>query len=309
MCEKSLKATVRDRTQPVSQTVPSTQSTYNLPNSSRSHILLEAIAAGKKIDELPTRRQTINKNIICEVYEKGMARRIFYRNAIGDELTIDIEDINKLEVGNTPAEKLFNFLLIKANEQCTVVNGQKYVKFSLQELVDIGMYSTPQSARKGFRNGIKTLQRILLTVKNKKARLETGGSLVGGYKIKNSVCTVRLGENINWQVFTQYFTVLPKYYFRLSKRASTLLYNIFYYARQHTTDIAKQGYFTVSMKTIHTKMLLPSPKACPNPNVFLDFWPKFNYFADAKENQRLTEYSQKELDDGFTSVNSDYASY
>lgn len=44
-------------------------------------------------------------------------------------------------------------------------------------------------------------------------------------------------------------------------------------------------------------------------DVFLDFWPKFNYFADAKESQRLTEYSQKELDDGFASVNSDYASY
>ena len=244
------------------------QNISNLPISHVNHDISEVIAAGDKVDELSKRKESINHSVNCVVFAKGLERHIHYINGVGDEVIIEIEDIEKIKNGNKPAEKLFNFLMIKTNEQCTHggILYKKYITFTLQELVNIGLYSTLQSARKGLKSGAQTLFRLLVTVKNKRARVEACGGILERLEIRKGVCIAYLGTHINWGVFAQYFTILPNYYFRLTKRAGTLLYNIFYFARQHTEDIANRGYFTISIKTIHTKLMLPIDIKNENPN-------------------------------------------
>lgn len=98
----------------------------------------------------------------------------------------------------------------------------------------------------------------------------TGGKdvlevLFTGGRIEKGQCFIYLNPRINWSFLTQYFTILPTYYFRLSNRASDLLYYIFYLARQHTRDIEERGYFTISFRAIQHKLSLPSEKGAANP--------------------------------------------
>ena len=63
----------------------------------------------------------------------------------------------------------------------------------------------------------------------------------------------------------QYYTILPRYYFRLPNRASDLLYYICYLARQNTKKIAEQGYYTISTRAIQHRLFLPSEVNNINP--------------------------------------------
>lgn len=89
--------------------------------------------------------------------------------------------------------------------------------------------------------------------------------LFTGATIEKGQCFIYLNPRINWSFLTQYFTILPTYYFRLSNRASDLLYYIFYLARQNTKEIEERGYFTIGFRAIQHKLSLPSEKGLNNP--------------------------------------------
>ncbi|MCD7837790.1 MAG: hypothetical protein LUG65_02615 [Clostridiales bacterium] len=84
--------------------------------------------------------------------------------------------------------------------------------------------------------------------------------------IQGGQCTIYLNSHIDWSFLAQYFTILPRYYFRLSNRASDLLYYIFYLARQRTRGIEEKGYFTISFRAIQHRLPLPSEKGNNNPD-------------------------------------------
>ena len=89
--------------------------------------------------------------------------------------------------------------------------------------------------------------------------------LFTGARIERGQCTIFFNERISWSFIAQYFTILPRYYFRLSNRASDLLYYIFYLARQHTRDIEERGYFTIGFRAIQHRLQLPSEVGNNNP--------------------------------------------
>ena len=102
--------------------------------------------------------------------------------------------------------------------------------------------------------------------------------LFTGADIERGQCFIYLNPHINWSFLTQYFTILPTYYFRLSNRASDLLYYIFYLARQHTgekdivevtdetTGKKRQAVvFNISFRAIQHKLMLPNEKGAANP--------------------------------------------
>ena len=77
---------------------------------------------------------------------------------------IELNDIDELAGSNKPAKKLFILSLIKANQQA-IHEGEltkDYVTFPLSELIDIGFYKTPQSARKGLSSGMNILTSLKL---------------------------------------------------------------------------------------------------------------------------------------------------
>ena len=205
--------------------------------------------------------------------EAGNKRKILSKNgAETAEIEIELDDIYKLTGSNKQTKKLLVLALIKANEQA-IHSGKltkDYISFSLKELIDIGFYKTPQSARKGFNSGADALTSLKVrgTVKKTKkqaATIDRLEVLFTGAEIDKAQCYLYLNTRISWSFLAQYFTILPRYYFRLPNRASDLLYYIFYLARQNTDKIERQHYFTISFRAIQHELQLPSEKGLNNP--------------------------------------------
>lgn len=245
---------------------------YNVPDSTASNLILETLGAGAAIADLPARKRQVNHATTLEVYEDGQRRQVQLKTQKAS-VTIELADIDKLTGSNKPAKKLFVLALIKANEQA-IHEGQltkNYVSFPLQELIDTGFYSTPQSARKGFNAGMDTLTSLKIKghiqqTKKKGSSIDALEVLFTGARIERGQCTIFFNERISWSFIAQYFTILPRYYFRLPNRASDLLYYIFYLARQHTKDIEEWGYFTISFRAIQHRLQLPSEVGNNNPD-------------------------------------------
>lgn len=244
---------------------------YNMPDSPASDLILEVLGAGAGVADLPARKRQVNHATTLEVYEDGKRRQI-QLNSQKASVTIELADIDKITGSNKPAKKLFVLSLIKANEQA-IFDGQltkDYVSFPLQELVDIGFYKSLRSARTGFLSGADTLTSLKVKghiQRNKKtgSTIDTLEVLFTGAKIDKNQCFIRLNYTIDWSFIAQYFTILPRYYFRLPNRASDLLYYIFYLARQHTRDIEERGYFTIGFRAIQHRLQLPNEVGSPNP--------------------------------------------
>lgn len=258
--------------QPVSPLKPIEEKDfYNMPDSPASDLILEVLGAGANMADLPARKRQVNHGTTLEVLERGQQRQVIVKTQKAS-VTIELADIDKLTGSNKPAKKLFVLSLIKANEQA-IHEGQlsrDYVSFPLQELVDIGFYKSIRSARTGFNSGADTLTSLKIKghiQKNKKSgsTIDALEVLFTGAKIENNQCFLRLNYAIDWSFIAQYFTILPRYYFKLSNRASDLLYYIFYLARQHTRDIEERGYFTIGFRAIQQRLQLPSEIGSPNP--------------------------------------------
>ena len=244
---------------------------YNVPDSTASNLILETLGAGENIADLPARKRQINHNTTYEVLEDGRRRQVSLVNPKA-KVTIELADIDKLTGSNKPAKKLFVLSLIKANEQA-IFDGQltkDYISFPLQELIDIGFYKTPQSARTGFKAGMDALTSLKIKghiqqTKKRGSSIDALEVLFTGANIKGGQCTVYFNPRISWSFIAQYFTILPRYYFKLPNRASDLLYYIFFLARQHTKDIEERGYFTIGFRAIQHRLQLPSEVGLNNP--------------------------------------------
>ena len=244
---------------------------YNVPDSTASNLILETLGAGENIADLPARKKQINHNTTYEVLEDGKRRQVSVINPKA-KVTIELADIDKMTGSNKPAKKLFVLTLIKANEQA-IFGGQltkDYISFPLQELIDIGFYKTPQSARTGFKAGMDALTSLKIKghiqqTKKRGSSIDALEVLFTGANIKNGQCTVYFNPRISWSFIAQYFTILPRYYFKLPNRASDLLYYIFFLARQHTRDIEERGYFTIGFRAIQHRLQLPSEIDNGNP--------------------------------------------
>lgn len=251
--------------QPVAPLKPLEQKDfYNVPDSTASNLILETLGAGAAIADLPARKRQVNHATTLEVLESGNRRQVSLKTQKAS-VTIELADIDKLTGSNKPAKKLFVLSLIKANEQA-IFDGQltkDYISFPLQELIDIGFYKTPQSARTGFKAGMDALTSLKIKghiqqTKKRGSSIDALEVLFTGANIKNGQCTVYFNPRISWSFIAQYFTILPRYYFKLPSRASDLLYYIFFLARQHTRDIEERGYFTISFRAIQHRLQLPS---------------------------------------------------
>lgn len=243
---------------------------YNLPTSQFTHLIAETMSAGKNVAGLPDRKRQVSRTTKYEVFENGSSRQVKVSNK-NEAITLELPDIDKFSAINKTAKKIFTLVLIKANEQA--IHGGALTKdsisFPLQELVDLGMYKNMDTARKGFRDGVSALSDIKIggTMNiGKRNQKDVIGMHPFRYgEIERGQCYVYLEPNYNWASITQYFTVIPRYYFALSNRASDLLYYICYLARQNMDKLSEHGYFTISMKAIQHKLQLPNENGCKEP--------------------------------------------
>lgn len=242
---------------------------YNMPTSPATDLIMQLFGAGKDLASLPERKKAVSRNKSkLVINERGKARQLQFSSNNKTEsqvVIIELSDINKIAGNNKTAKKLFILTLIKANEQA-IHNREltrNKITFPLQELVDIGFYSTLRSARAGFNRGRDVLTSLKIKGEIKKGKSKTISAdvlevLFTGAHIEESQCIIYLNERINWSFLIQYFTLLPRYYFALPNRSSDLLYYIFYLARQNAEKIQKTDYFTISFRAIQSRLNLPS---------------------------------------------------
>ena len=181
------------------------------------------------------------------------------------------------------------FILKKCNDQ----NYQEDISFPLQELVDKKMYKSIPSARKGFKDNIEKIMAITMSGisrKGKKEIVEAGGKLIYNYIIKNNYVTVSINPKFNINFLAQYFTVIPEYSYSLKTAAFSLIYYIFYLARQNTIEIAQNECFNISLEAIRAYMSLPNTSETSNQT----------YLIKKPIEEAIEEIEQKNNDSNFT---------
>lgn len=254
----------------ISTNLPAQNLFYNMPDSPASDLVYQVFGAGPDLGDLPARKKQYSHGTKMRVEESGKKRKITLESE-KNKVVVDLADIDKLTKNNKPAKKMFILALVKANEQA-LHNGaltKDYVSFSLQELIDIGFYKTPQSARKGFTSAMNTLADVKVGgefQRTKRERVTVVGLHPFRYgTVDKSQCVIKLESEFNWAFLAQFFTIIPRYYFKLSNKASDLLYFIFFLARQHTRDIQEQGHFNISFRAIQSRLQLPDETKTKNP--------------------------------------------
>lgn len=258
-----------------------------MPTGAALSMYNEILTAGGRegIEKLPKRKKAINHSSKYSIRQgepiKGEQLDSFViqkdlSNRHGKIIMIlPSEILDRLTGNSITVKKIFILLLQKINEQVYHEGTltRNYIEFSPHELIDKGIYDTPQSAKKGFIKAMNILTGIKvcgeLQFKKGKAiispKLAVLFPTVETSRDSLKVYLNQQVDEINWQFFFQAFSMLPDYYYELSPRASELLCYIFSIARQHTQDIKERGHFSISMRAIQQVMHLPDEDETEHP--------------------------------------------
>ena len=182
----------------------------------------------------------------------------------GSRVIIQIEQAdNFLSNRKTGFQKMLAFVLQKMAAQ----NLPLDVGFSLQELVDLGMYKNVDSARKAVNAFFS--QQLLMSIsgavkKGRKTIEQAKGVLFYNCIIKNSYVILSVNDKFNLDFIATYFTVFPRFAYALGNNAFLLVRYILYLARQNTAKIKGRGSFTVTLEAVRANLGLPAPEEVAN---------------------------------------------
>ena len=240
----------------------------NMPSSEVTNLALNVMTAGKEqLGELPERKAaTTHNGSELTIDRQGSARTITLSHQDEHFVSIQIDEVEKLIGNNKGARKMLVFILCKLNEQA--LNNKREltnpsITFPLKELVELGAYKSEYSARKGVKAAMQVITSLKISASLKKGRKDTlkQDEFCTPFpysKITNSTVIVDLNPRINWGTVATYQTTIPTYAFKLFGKSFDLIVYIFYIARQRTAQIEKQGSFNISMRAIHSRLMLPS---------------------------------------------------
>ena len=260
---------------------------YNpMPTGSAINTIISVINAGqdgvKGIEELPKRKAKFSHtkytvtsgDPLSDDGDKFIIRHDMSKGRGYVSIQLPESLVKNLAGWSVATKKIFALILEKINEQAFSdgVLTRNCVDFSIQELIERGIYSTPQSAVKGIKISANTLTGIKLegrfTFKKKTVEFSSAyimAVLFPTIEVKRGQCTIKLNDDVNWSFILQAFSMLPIYYYSLPNRASELCHLIFATARQHTEDIKKRGHFSISFRAIQQALHLPDEDKTTHP--------------------------------------------
>lgn len=235
----------------------------SVPNGDSLNWLFHVIAASKGGRMVQEGTRNRHEEITAQQYGNKM-RFIRENKQNGSTVIVEIDQAdNYLRKTN----KTFTKILLFALQKMTAQNNPLEVGFSLQELVDLGMYYDTSTARRAVKEFFSQQKLTTLSGTVKKGRKtvkEEGGILFYHYKINNGFVTLSVNENFNLDFIANYFTVFPRFAYALSNNAFSLVRYIFFLARQNTQAIKAKGTFTISLESIRENLGLPSPEDVKN---------------------------------------------
>ena len=232
-----------------------------LPTSPALYLFNSAVTHNSKKKLIPTTkngtRQSDRHQIITYSQIKDGYKLTQTNSRSGQVLELSFMNVDKMQ--GKGVKKCFAFLLTQSNKQ----HFNPVISFSLSELVERGMYSTIDNARRGLKAALDTLQNIRFsgTIKkgnNKSITQAEAGVLFYHYKIKNNSVEVSVNENFNIEFIAAYYALFPQFAYALSNSNSfDLCEYIFMQARTNSQAIKEKGGFTVSFKKIRELLALP----------------------------------------------------
>jgi len=169
-----------------------------------------------------------------------------------DKYVINIGEIKELFTRRIQnGGRVFNFLLIKMNEQ----NFQERTYFKLSELIDAGIYSSKPSAYKGLKSIISKFRKIeiegniKISGKVTKEVLSAEASLVTERFLSYNECFVSFASII--RQCARHFVILPNTTFKIENDSAFILIDYLYYMASVKSDlIENQGYYTITFEEI-----------------------------------------------------------
>ena len=229
----------------------------SIPNGEVIHWLYRVIAASKG-GRLVQPSAGNRHEVITTIQTRDSLRFIRENKQNGSTVVVEIEQADKyLQKTN----KTFTKILLFALQKMTAQNNPPEVGFSLQELVDLGMYYDTSTARRAVKEFFAQQKLTTLSGTVKKGRKtvkEEGGILFYHYKIHNGFVNLSVNENFNLDFISTYFTVFPRFAYALSNNAFSLVRYIFFLARQNAQAIKDKGTFTISLDNVRENLGLPS---------------------------------------------------
>lgn len=190
------------------------------------------------------------------------------------KIQFELPNVAQFRGNNKGLTKLFIFITQTIREQAAhsgaLIAGA--ITFPVERLIELGMYSTIQSARVALKRAVGLLRRIGLRGQFKyagsnKIDVDAQQSLFTGvvdFK-RSGMCAVSLNKEAPWPALLAQNTMLPDYLYGLNFKPMLLLYFILNMARQLLGGIVTSGSFTVKMNTVRNRLCLPNPDATQKP--------------------------------------------
>lgn len=174
--------------------------------------------------------------------------------------------------GRRPSQKLLIYLLWLINRQAVASGSMSAfdLDFDARELVELGAYKTLTSAKAGAATFLERMKSIYISASV--IGDESGGKpkrLIKAFTQSGSHFSVELNPDFNKASLTAYFMCLPECYFKLSHRASVLMYHCCYLARQNTVSVKRYGFFDISLRAVQYRLGLPDEKETKNPKAYV----------------------------------------
>lgn len=188
--------------------------------------------------------ETDEKSYVLEYQNKGELIEITY-------------DSVKIVSKNSPFKKIF-YRVISQNYELEKDGKERRVAIPLKHFVDDGIYSDISNAMKGIDTLSGPFTALNIYHKAKDGNFFRG-NLFASVWSNNGIAYFSLNNDLNWKVFTRFWTALPIYYYGLDPKPSELCLYIFYLARQKDKRklILGNGYFDISVKALMSELDMP----------------------------------------------------
>lgn len=257
---------------------------FNIPNT-------PAIKITKQLINNPNRIQTTRRGQIKLIDYKTGNSDITYKGT-DSNLVFTLERKKELFASKIQkGVKVFNFLLQKLNEQ----NKAEITTFQLDELVEKGIYANKDSARKGVKNILQKIFSIgikgTVTEYQGRKRIEKSfgeSRIIAAYEVKEKNTYVSFPLIIRANI--PFYTLLPKWSYKLNDNAYMLLDYISILARQNAEEIKKTGCFNINLDAVRIYLGLPTPKNAGNDPRKLIFEPIEKAITEIEEKQEGTAF-------------------
>lgn len=245
---------------------------FNVPSAPIIKDTVSVIANSKNLKDIETNRKKATKDS-KKIYKvendtSGDKKIVYAYNRKGLNYSIGLANFSTYfkDDTNKGLMKIFVFVLIQIFEQCFIDRkfielppGEKICAFiSYEKMVEAGLYTSKHIAKDNFELNLDKLTSIKITGE-RYGKERPGGDRIGLFDAKEEEggYSLILNDLIDWNAIAKFYTIMPKWIFKLSSTAFQMAFYIFYLARQNAKKISETHSFTISLRALKGQLNLP----------------------------------------------------